>query len=152
MKAKLIEQKKGEYLLTTDSSSLDLKQIHRWIDSSYWGKGIPFETVKRSAENSLCFSIFKNGKQVAFSRVVTDYATFGYLSDVFVDENERGNGLSKWIVESIMSHPDLQNFRRWNLVTLDAHTLYERYGFKPLEHPERYLEKYNPEVYGGKAY
>lgn len=147
MKAKLIEQKKGDYLLSTDFSKLDLKQIHAWIDSSYWGKGIPFDVVQRSAENSLCFSVYRNGKQVAFSRVVTDFATYGYLSDVFVDENERGNGLSKWIVEAILSHPDLQNFRRWTLVTNDAHTLYERFGFKALQYPERYLERYFPDVY-----
>jgi GNAT superfamily N-acetyltransferase len=113
----------------------------------YWAEGIPLGTVKKSIENSLCFGIYHQGGQVGFGRVITDYSTYGYIGDVFILENHRGKGLSKWLVESMMSHPELQGLRRWMLATRDAHGLYARYGFKPLKAPGKWMEIHDPEVY-----
>lgn len=103
--------------------------------------------IKKSVENSLSFGVFHNDRQIGFARVITDYATTGYLCDVFIDEDYRGQGHSKWLIETINSHPDLQGFRRWVLVTADAHKLYEKIGFKPVATPEKYMERVNPKAY-----
>ncbi|WP_221566465.1 GNAT family N-acetyltransferase [Alkalihalobacillus sp. TS-13] len=122
---------KGEYLLSMDQEEMDLHYIHHYLsEESYWAKGIDLKTVEKSVRNSLCFGLFRNGTQVGFARVITDYATFGYLADVFVDEHHRGQGLSKWMMDEIMNHPDLQKLRRLMLVTKDAHGLYKQFGFE----------------------
>ncbi len=127
---------------------MDIGYIHYYLSNhSYWAMGIPLETVVRSVEHSLCFGVFREGQQVGFARVVTDQATFGYLADVFIDEEFRGKGLGIWLMETIMGHTDLQGFRKWMLGTKDAHSLYEKFGFTALDAPERIMHKNNPDVY-----
>ncbi len=141
------EWRRGAYMISTDNDRLDLSLIHSFLTKSYWAEGIPFETVKRSIERSLSFGIYRDGQQVGFARLVTDYATFAYVADVFILEPFRGQGLSKWLLEIMMTHPDLQGFRRWILGTKDAHGLYRQYGFTELKWPERFMEKLVPDVY-----
>jgi len=131
---------KGDFIISTDKTKLDVVLIHRYLCAeSYWAKNIPMQIVEKSIEGSLCFGIYHNTKQVGFARVITDQATFGYLADVFVIEEYRGRGLSKWLMEVIMNHPGLQGLRRWLLATKDAHGLYAQFGFTPLDKPERIM-------------
>jgi GNAT superfamily N-acetyltransferase len=141
------EWRRGDYLITTDPARVDLAVVHGFLTACYWAKGIPLETVRRSVEHSLNFSLYDGERQVGFARVITDYATFAYLGDVFVLESHRGRGLSRWLMEVIVAHPELQGFRRWVLLTRDAHRLYEKVGFKPIAAPERYMELWTPEIY-----
>jgi len=146
-----MDWQKDEFTISTDSSRLDIPYIHDWLsERSYWAEGIPLATVSASVAGSLCFGVYLGEKQVGFARVVTDKATFGYLADVFIDEHYRGRGLSKWMVATILSHPELQGFRRWMLGTLDAYGLYAQYGFQPLEEPGRVMQIYYPDVYRQK--
>lgn len=121
--------------------------IHQFLAASYWARDIPLELVRRSIENSLCFGIYEGGEQLAFARVITDYATFGYVSDVFVVPSHRGRGLSKWLMEEIRAHPELQVLRRWHLVTADAQALYKQFGFTELSKPEMHMEITIPDAY-----
>ena len=138
---------KGEYWITTDPEKLDLDAIHAYLSRSFWAEGIPKETVARSIANSLCFGLFDRGAQVGFARVVTDRATYAYLCDVYVLESHRGHGLGKWLVETVMAHPDLQGLRRFQLVTRDAHGLYSRHGFETPVNPERQMEIFKHGMY-----
>lgn len=138
---------KDEYTITTDASRVDIPYVHSFLSNSYWAAGIPVETVQRSVNGSMCFSVFKNEQQIGFARMITDKATFGYLADVFIDENYRGQGLSKWLVEVIMNHPDLQGFRRLMLATRDAHELYRKFGFSALTNTDRWMAIHYPDVY-----
>jgi GNAT superfamily N-acetyltransferase len=142
-----MDWQRGEYTISTERERLDLSVIHRYIsEESYWGKGRALEVVRRAVENSLPFGIYKGEELVGFARVVTDYATFAWLADVFVLEAHRGRGLSKWLMEVILSHPELQGFRRWVLATKDAHGLYRRFGFIDLHRPERWMERPDPNM------
>ena len=142
-----MEWQRGEYTISTARERLDIEAIHRFISTeSYWGKGRSVETVTRSIENSVPFGLYRDGQLIGFARVVTDYATFAWLADVFVVEAERGRGLSKWLMEVILSHPQLQGFRRWMLATRDAHELYRRFGFDALRRPERFMERPDPQM------
>jgi GNAT superfamily N-acetyltransferase len=141
------EWRRGEYLITTDPARVDLAVVHGFLSESYWAKGIPLETVRRAIEHSLNFSVHDGVQQVGFARVITDYATFANLGDVFVLESHRGRGLSRWLMEVVVAHPELQGFRRWVLLTRDAHGLYEKVGFKEIAAPERYMELWTPDVY-----
>jgi len=143
-----IESRRGEFLISTDPARLDFEVIHGYLTTSYWAKGIPRETVERAARNSLCFGVYtSSGSQIGFARIVSDFATFAYLADVFVLESHRGQGLGKFLMESIKQHPKLQGLRRWTLSTKDAHTLYAQYGFAPLQWPDRYMEIFRPNLY-----
>jgi GNAT superfamily N-acetyltransferase len=143
--------KKDGFIITTHKHKMDIPYIHDYIcNKSYWAEGIPLAIVKQSIKGSLCFGVFHAAKQIGFARLITDRATFGYLADVFIDENYRGKGLGKWLMEIIISHPELQGLRNWMLATLDAHGLYEKVGFKPLENPERIMRKNNPDLYKKK--
>ncbi len=136
------------YRISSDQSEMDVESIHKFISQSYWAKGIPIETLKKAIDNSLCFGVFNSeGSQVGFARMITDLATYAYLADVYVLEEHRGKGLSKLLMQEIMSHPDLQGLRRMTLATLDAHGLYEKYGFSELAKPETFMENCDPEVY-----
>lgn len=140
--------KKEEYTITTDKAKFSLDYIHQYLsEQSYWAAGIPLTTVQKSVEGSLCFGVFKEEQMIGFARVITDKATFGYLADVFIDEAYRGRGLSKWLMEVIIQHPDLQGLRRLLLATRDAHGLYRRFGFTDLTYPELYMQIHNPDVY-----
>ena len=126
------EWKQGDYTISTDRARIDLKTVHGFLTESYWAAGVPFEIVKRSIENSLAFGLYKGDRQVGFARVITDYATFAYLADVFILEEFRSRGLGHWLVRTITSHPELQGLRRWMLATRDAHGVYETVGFTGL--------------------
>ena len=141
------EWRRGDYIISTDKSRFDLTVIHNFITNSYWAPGIPMEVVKRSIDHSLAFGVYKGDAQIGFGRVITDYATFAYIGDVFILEEFRGQGLSKWLMEVIAAHPDLQGLRRWLLLTRDAHGLYRKTGFKEPRTPERYMEKFYPDIY-----
>ena len=144
------EWRRGEYLISTDKSRLDLTFIHNFLTTSYWAAGIPLEVVRRSIEHSLSFGLYKEDQQIGYARVITDYATFAYLGDVFILEPFRGQGLSKWLMEVIVTHPELQDFRRWILLTKDAHGLYKKVDFTEVKTPERYMERFFPDVYERK--
>ena len=130
----------GNYVLSDDRSRVDLKVVHGFLRTAYWSEEIPIEIVEASIANSLCFGIYLEQSQVAFARVVTDYATFAYLADVFVLPEYRGLGLSKWMMSGIMGHKGLKNVRRFMLMTRDAQGLYKQFGFAPLTEPERVME------------
>ncbi len=137
---------RGDYSISTDASQLNIGFIHDFLsNTSYWAKGRSVEVVQRSIENSLNFGVFKNVQQIGFARVVTDYATFAWLADVFIVEEHRGSGLGVWLIEVITSHPQLQGFRRWLLATRDAHELYRRFGFNEVAEPKRWMERSNTE-------
>lgn len=136
------------FTISTDKSRLDITYIHDYLSSkSYWAQNIPLDTVRRSIEGSLCFGIFTSEQQIGFARVITDKACFAYLADVFVDEQYRGRGLSKWLMEVILAHPELQGLRRFLLATRDAHGLYQQFGFSLLAFPEKWMHIHFPDVY-----
>ena len=137
--------------IDTDKTRLDIDVIHGFLRESYWATGIPRDVVERSIEGSLCFGVYVDGAQVGFARIVSDYATFAYLADVFVLDAFRGQGLSKRLMEAIVSHPRLQGLRRWSLATRDAHGLYEQFGFTPLANPMRYMERLDSTVYSRQS-
>ena len=141
-----MDSQRGEYTISTDKSRLDIEVIHRFLDSSYWAAGRSAETIRRSIENSLPFGVYKGSEQVGFARVITDYATFAWIADVFILETFQGQGLGKWLMEVIIAHPELQGFRRWVLATKDAHELYRRFGFTELKRPERWMERHDPQT------
>lgn len=138
---------KGEFEISTDRQRLDREMIHDFLSrESYWAQGRSLEVVNRGIENSLNFGIYRGPQQIGFARVVTDYATFAWLADVFVLEEYRGQGLGKWLIEVIVAHPRLQGFRRWALATKDAHELYRNFGFNGLMRPERWMERPDPKM------
>jgi GNAT superfamily N-acetyltransferase len=135
------------FRVSDDAALLDVEVIHSFLRESYWAAGIPRDVVEKCLRGSLCFGVYEGKAQVGFARCVTDRATYAYLADVFVLPSHRGRGVSKLLMECILAHPDLQELRRWNLVTRDAHGLYAQYGFVPPKNPERYMEKLDPKVY-----
>lgn len=142
----------GSYTVSDDSSRLDLHAIHAYLNRAYWSVGIPFETVERALRNSLCIGAYeRGGAQVGLVRLVSDHATFCYVTDVYVLEGHRGQGLSKAMMGMAMEHPLLQGLRRWNLSTADAHGLYSQFGFKAFAHPERHMERHDPDIYRARA-
>ena len=144
----IIEHQRDQFCVSTDVNRLDIASIHHFLaNESYWSKNIPFNVVQKAVRNSLCFGVFKGEKQIGFARVVSDFVTFAFLADVFILEEYRGRGLSKWLLEFIMDHPDLRGLRRWMLATRDAHGLYAKFGFQPLSHPERLMEIHQPDIY-----
>jgi N-acetylglutamate synthase-like GNAT family acetyltransferase len=134
-----MKHKENDYLISTDKSMLNIDFIHSYLSRSYWAENIPKKTVIRSIENSLCFGVYNNNRQVGFARVISDYSTFAYLADVFIIEDERGKGLSKQLMEFILKHEQLQGLRNFCLLTRDAHSLYEKFGFKPLEKSQNFM-------------
>jgi GNAT superfamily N-acetyltransferase len=143
------EWKRGEFTITTDPRRVDRAAAHAFLTESYWAGGVPREIVERSIDGSLAFALIdeSGGRQIGFARAITDRATFAYLADVYVLDAYRGRGLGTWLVETIMAHPELRGLRRWMLVTRDAHGLYEKFGFSPLEKPERIMEIVKPDIY-----
>jgi GNAT superfamily N-acetyltransferase len=141
---------KGDFEISTDPARINVEAVHEFLTNSYWAKGIPMETVRRSIEHSICFGMYFAQDQIGFARVISDRATFAYLADVFILPAYRGRGLSKWLMECIVAHPDLQGLRRWMLATRDAHKLYANYGFAPVQKPDRWMERHDPDVYAAK--
>lgn len=143
-----IAVEKDQFLISTDRSKLDTDSIHEFLSTkAYWCLNIPKETVRKSIENSLCFGLYDGEKQVGFARVISDFATIAYLGDVYVLEQYRGHGLSKWLMETVMSHPQLQGLRRWILLTGDAHGLYRKFGWTDIADPSLWMELHNRNVY-----
>ena len=138
------ELSNDEFIISTDPSRLDLVDIHEFLSKSYWARHRPREAFEKAVKNSLCFGVYFGRRQIGFARVVTDYATFGYLADVYILELYRGRGLAKWLVTSILSHPELKQIRRWLLTTRDAHKLYRACGFSELQEPEHHLQLLRP--------
>ena len=127
--------------ISTDKTRLDIDLIHEFLSKeSYWAKGRDIEIVKRSIENSLCFGVYLNNKQIGFARVISDYAVFAWLLDVFILPDFRGKGYSKRLISAIMAHEKLQSVVRWGLGTDDAHGLYSQFGFTPLQKPQNMME------------
>jgi GNAT superfamily N-acetyltransferase len=136
------------FLISTDAARLDLDVIHNFLArKSYWAEGVPREVVARSIANSLCFGVYDGARQVGFARVISDYATYAYLADVFVLAPYRGRGISKALMATVTSHPHLQGLRLWTLRTADAHELYKKFGFTAPSRPERQMERFDPEIY-----
>lgn len=140
-----------ELRITTDPAELDVSLIHRFLsEQSTWARGIPRALVEKSLRHSLCFGGFLGRAQVAFARVVSDFATFANLVDVFVLPEHRGRGYSKALMAAVIAHPELQGLRRFTLATADAHGLYAQFGFTPLAKPQTFMERYVPDVYEGR--
>ena len=149
--ASLPERAVGAYTISDDPARLDLDAIHAYLSRSYWSAGIPFELVERAVKSSLCIGAYDSaGAQVGLVRLISDYATFCYVCDVYVLEEHRGQGLSKALLAMAMDHPMLQGLRRWSLVTADAHGLYRQFGFKAVAQPERHMERHDPDKYRPK--
>ena len=141
------EWRRGEFTLSTDPARIDVDAVHAFLTRTYWSPGIPRETVARGIANSLCFALYHQGRTIGLTRVITDRATFAYLCDVYVLEEFRGQGLSRWMLEVIHAHPELQGFRRWMLATRDAHGLYAKFGYAPLANPSRWMDRHDKDVY-----
>ena len=136
------------YIFSDDINLIDVRAVHRYLSrDSYWAKNIPLLTVQKSIQNSLCFGIYKDGKQIGFARWVTDKAVFAYLCDVYILQEFRGKGLAKKLMSFMIFHPDLQGLRRYQLATSDAHELYKQFGFRALEKPESQMEIVISDIY-----
>ena len=142
------EWQHGKFTVSTDRSRLQIDVIHKYLsEESYWAKERTLEQTETAIKNSLPFGVYKGENLIGFARIVTDYATFAYLGDVFVLPKFQSAGIGKFLMKTILEHPDLQNFRRWILATKDAHGLYEQFGFSALKHPSRWMEKAAPNAY-----
>jgi GNAT superfamily N-acetyltransferase len=141
-----MEYHRADFTISDDADRLDLESICDFLSRAYWANKRPRLVIERSIAHSLNFGIYKDGlvKQIGFARVVTDFAVFAYICDVFIHEDYRGQSLGKWLMESILAHPELQGLRRWTLATHDAHGLYNQYGFTQLKNPLNWMEKFDP--------
>jgi len=139
---------KDEFCISTDKTKLDVDSIHEFLSTkAYWCLNIPKHKVQIAIQNSLCFGVYQNEKQIGFARIISDFSTMAYLGDVYILEEYRGNGLSKWLIETIMSYPNLQGLRRWILLTGDAHELYRKFGWTDIADPVKWMELHNKNVY-----
>jgi GNAT superfamily N-acetyltransferase len=137
-----------DYEISTDPHRLDLDVIHKFLATeSYWSIGVPRDVVERAIRNSLCFGVYNGGTQIGYGRVVTDKATFALVADIFIRKEHRGKGLSKWLMQCIMEHQDLQGLRRRLLLTSDAHGLYRQFGFQEIGDPWRFMEILRADIY-----
>lgn len=138
------EARRGEITLSTDPGRLDMDAVADMLTRAYWAWNRPRERTERALQNSLVFGLYDGEKQIGMARVVTDYSIFAYLCDVFILEEYRHKGLGKWLLETIMSHPDVKEMRRWMLTTDDAHGLYRQFGFEQLTHLDTWMERLSP--------
>lgn len=143
----IFERFRDAFAVSTNPTRLDLDAIHAFLSTSYWAEGIPRELLARALQNSLCFGLYEGTRQVGLARVITDSATFAYLCDVYVLPELRGRGLGTWLMECVMRHPDLQDLRRFSLVTRDAHELYRPVGFTEIGNPGQHMEIARPGLY-----
>ncbi len=141
-----MEYFRDPFTISTDPARLDFDVIHGYLQRAYWSPGVPREVVEKAARHSLCFGVYEGDGQIGYARVISDYAVFAYLADVFILERYRGQGLGKWLVACVLAHPDLQNLRKWMLATRDAHGLYAQYGFRPLPTPAMIMERRSPDA------
>jgi N-acetylglutamate synthase-like GNAT family acetyltransferase len=138
----IIETQRDQFTISTDPTRLDIDAIIDMLTRAYWAVGRPRERTERAIQNSLVFGVYDSNKQIGVARVVTDYSIFAYLCDVFIHEDYRAHGLGKWLIQTILEHPDLKEMRRWVLVTNDAHGLYKQYGFTSIEDPEHWMQMF----------
>ena len=144
------ETRRNEFTISTDKNKLDISSIHDFLaNKTDWANGIPINTLKTSIDNSLNFGLYFENKQIGFARIISDFSTIAYLGDVYILEEYRGKGLSKWLIQEIMEHPNLQGLRRWILLTDTAEWLYRKFGFTEIPNPKIYMEKHNSSVYSG---
>lgn len=140
----VFELAKDGLVLTTDPDRIDFESVFSFLSTTYWARNRPREMFATAIRNSLCFGLYDGARQIGFARAITDRATFAYLADVYVLPEFRGRGLGRWMVESILRHPELKSLRRWCLVTQDQHELYVKCGFVAAKHPEHYMERLQP--------
>jgi len=140
----ILEVNRDQFTISTDPTRLDIDAICDFLTRAYWANTRPRERTELAIQNSLVFGVYDNNKQIGLARVVTDYSIFAYLCDVFIHEEYRAHGLGKWLIQTVMEHPDLKDVRRWLLVTSDAHGLYKQYGFTSIEEPERWMQIFKP--------
>ena len=138
--------RRDQYLISTDKAKLDINVVFGFLRNSYWAKNRSLKTTKRSIKNSLCFGVYKRNRLIGFARVITDFATFAYLADVFIVEEFRGKGLSKWLMDVILNYGEIRELRRWFLATRDAHKLYEKFGFHELKEPHKIMEMFRKDL------
>jgi ribosomal protein S18 acetylase RimI-like enzyme len=141
LKQKSIQWQRGIFRINTELEALDLVTVHHFLSEAPWSHGISASMLRTALENSLCFSLFENHKQIGLARVITDYTTYAYLCDVYLQEEFRAQGLGSWLIRCVLEHPQLKNLRRISLLTHDAQKFYERFEFEPLDRPERYMER-----------
>jgi len=141
------EYRRDEFLISTDPAKLDLDVIHGFLTRAYWLEGVSRAVVEQALRHALCFGLYAGPQQIGLARVITDYATFAYVADVFVLAEYRGRGLGKWLMRTVRAHPDLQGLRRWSLATKDAHGLYRQVGFGELRNPDRWMEIVDLDTY-----
>jgi len=139
----IIETHRDNFTISTDPTRLDVDAITDMLTRAYWAKGRTRDVIARYLQHSLTFGVYEGAQQIGLARVISDYTTFAWLCDVFIHEEYRGRGLSKWLMETIHSHTDLQGLRRWVLITHDAHGLYKQYGWTPLSNPDGWMEKFS---------
>ncbi len=147
MKDILVEHTQGDGLISTDKSRLQMDVIHDFLTHAPWSPGISVAILEKAIQNSVCFGVYEKGEQVGFARVISDFATFAYISDLFILPTARDRGLAQWLVKTIVEHPDLQGLRRFCLITRNAQSLYEPFGFEVSKYPERFMEILDPEIY-----
>lgn len=140
----MIETHRERFVISTDPGRLDLDAICDFLRRAYWASTRPRERTERALQNSLVFGLYQDHKQIGLARVVSDYSIFAYLCDVFIHEDYRAHGLGKWLIQTVMEHPDLREIRRWVLVTNDAHELYKQFGFSSIEDPEHWMQNLRP--------
>jgi GNAT superfamily N-acetyltransferase len=146
-----IDARRGDFAISTERSLLDLDSIHAYLSRSYWSPNLPRSVMEKGFEHSICFGVYRASEQVGFARVITDRATFAYLADVFILPAFQGRGLGKWLMEIVLGHRDLQGLRRFLLATRDAHDLYRRFGFTPIDEPSRLMQIHKPDPYASFA-
>ncbi|RJP51888.1 MAG: N-acetyltransferase [Anaerolineaceae bacterium] len=142
--SQIIETSRETFTISADPARLHLNTVHDFLSRAYWAKGRPRERTEDAIKHSLVFGVYEGEKQIGFARVVTDYNIVAYLMDVFIHEYYRGRGLGKWLVQVILDHPDLKHVRRWLLATSDAHDLYRKFDFQPIEEPENWMQRLRP--------
>lgn len=144
---------RDDFCISTDKTKLNIGAIHEFLSTkAYWCLNIPRQTVQNAIQNSLCFGVYKDEEQIGFARIISDYATVAYLGDVFILEQYRGRGLSKWLVETVMTHPNLQGLRRWILLTADAHGLYRQFGWTEISDPGKWMQIHDKTVYQNNSF
>lgn len=145
----ILETHRDPFTISTDPARLDIDAICDFLKRAYWASTRPRERTERAIRNSLVFGVYDGEAQIGVARVVSDYSIFAYLCDVFIHEDYRAHGLGKWLIQTILEHPDLREMRRWLLVTNDAHGLYRQFGFATIEDPEHWMQKFT--LFPGEA-
>ena len=138
----ILESRRDNFTISTDFDRLDIDTICDFLKRAYWANTRPRERTERALQNSLVFGLYEGDRQIGLGRVVSDYSVFAYLCDVFIHEDYRAHGLGKWLIQTIMAHPDLKDVRRWVLVTNDAHGLYQQFGFASIADPEHWMQNF----------